>query len=66
VALGDEVVVDSMPLRSTPRAEMKAKVGIGSNYAHRVPGREVLQRAVDEQMTAAIEAEPVKVDSRRQ
>jgi hypothetical protein len=54
-----------MPLRSTPRTQVQTKVWVGSQHADRVTGREPSQGTVDEKMTAPIETEPVKVDSRR-
>ncbi|MDT5016977.1 MAG: hypothetical protein QOD39_3137, partial [Mycobacterium sp.] len=64
-ALRDDITVNSMPLRSTPRTQVQTKVWVGSQHADRVTGREPSQGTVDEKMTAPIETEPVKVDSRR-
>jgi hypothetical protein len=59
------VAVNVVSVGSPPRAEVESKVRIRSSDANGVTGLKSSKGAVDQKVPASVEAEAVKVDSRR-
>ncbi|MCU1463490.1 MAG: hypothetical protein JWO37_3565, partial [Acidimicrobiales bacterium] len=65
VAADDGRAFGAMAARAGPGREMDTQLGVVAPDLDAAPRRQPRQRPLDEEVGAAVEAEPLKVDSRQ-